>query len=227
MEVPVKRRLYFGHVLVFVISSAFLLQTPAAASSDRDGWVSEKLDVQRAFVADMLSCEDDLRGKLPAEWQDSELQAYFSAALWNVYLGVLAYKYTYWQLPASAEDLTSEGFVTHWPANPCSSWGPMALRGPEEGFSAGDLTLQVCPPEFYSKLHDPRPLSFEISVAGPDPAFAALGDAEPIEQNSWAIVPEGALYMLGGYTTPVIKQREKLDAKAQEGEVVSPAERDE
>lgn len=144
-----------------------------------------------------------LQAKPAADWQDFEIQNYLDAALGTVYCAAIAYKFDRDILPDSFSDSGLSGYIAGWPANPFDSWAPMDVLTLADGFSAGDMVLQLAPPEAWSivgpLVSTERPMSFELAIYGRDVSFAEFGDPEPSELNWWALTPEGALYMLGTY----------------------------
>jgi hypothetical protein len=178
---------------------AVLVAAPAVAA-DYAQLADENLAEQATMIPELESARAVLEGKPQAEWADFEIQGYLYTALWTVYLGAAAYVYDHRVAPQNAEVLQNSGYVAQWPGNPFNDWLPMELKLPSDGFSSGDLCLQICPVDFYSGYQTLVPRCFELGVYGPDTAFAQFGDAAPMDENTWAVVPDGTVYMLGYYT---------------------------
>jgi hypothetical protein len=77
----------------------------------------------------------------------------------------------------------------------------------EDGFHPGEMVVQWAPAEFQSMVgpienHTLRPLSYEIAVYGWTEDAEPYGNAQPMEDNTWATVPQGIVIMLGTYSEP-------------------------
>jgi hypothetical protein len=153
--------------------------------------------------------------------QDVELGTYLGDSLWAVYNGLVLYKWENSSLPTDTESLAGSKYVPVWPLNPFNAFEPVQILELSEGFSAGDMTLQICPPEYYSRISNPRPLSFELSIFGPSEEYGNRGSAQITRSNTWAVVPSGALYMLGARTQSAASAKanaEKRKAEADKAE---------
>ena len=164
----------------------------------------------------MLIHEARLRSSKPELWLSVDVQAYLTQALWVVDYAYMLYAAEHGILPTSPELLVEDGYISTWPANPCREWHPMRMLNLEDGFSPGDLCLQICPEQYYSQLAtgDIGPYSYEMLVYAQDVKQAAMGNAVLIPQNEpWAVIPNEALYMVGRYreTAKVEKSAEQLE----------------
>jgi hypothetical protein len=130
-------------------------------------------------------------------WTITQIHEYLDASLWVIYDGLTYYFMQNGSLPTSLEGLQGSSYVPDWPANPYNDWKPIRVLTLAEGFSPGDVVWQICPPELYSGVKNPRPVSCELSIFGPDVKYGDLGDAHPTKSNTWAVVPEGAVFMRG------------------------------
>ena len=163
----------------------------------------------------LTDSEAVLRAPADGGWSDLDLEQHLHNALFAVYTGIVYYEYDNRELPTDVASLAGTKYVPNWPANPLNNFEPVQVLGLADEFSPGELVLQICPPEFYSKMNDSRPLSFELAVYGPTVEFAALGTAAPLKINTWAVTPEGALYMAGAHTETAISMREKWETMQQ------------
>jgi hypothetical protein len=157
-----------------------------------------------------------LEAKPQADWQPFEIQAYQAQVLWTVQAGLLLYRYEHKEMPADPASLAGTEYVPQWPANAFNGWKPVRVLGLSDGFQPGELTLQLCPREFYSYIKNPRPMSYQLSVFGPDMDFAHYGKAQALESNTWAEVPAGALYMIGAFNETSEQSRRKLEKMQQD-----------
>jgi hypothetical protein len=150
-----------------------------------------------------------LQAKPAGERTDAEVDAYLTRAFWTVCDGLQCYLYENQSLPESLAELAETDYIPHWPGNPLLDWRPMRVLTVEDGYSAGDLVLQICPPEYYSGLVNPVPKSFELGVYGrseeipPPPGYDA-GIA-----TLWVVVPAGVLVLGGAHTESSASSRKK------------------
>jgi hypothetical protein len=98
----------------------------------------------------MLQAAEVLQSKPRAEWTDVEQQTYLSNALWAVYSAVFSYELLNSELPDDLLQVVDQGLLASWPLNPYNDWRPMQVNAEGMGFSAGNLSLQLCPPTEYS-----------------------------------------------------------------------------
>lgn len=107
---------------------------------------------------------------------------------------------------ADLSKLRTSGSVSGWPRNPFNGWRPMRVLTPDDPFSAGDLVFQLCPASASSNWQNTElPLSFALSIYGPDKNFATKGHAAAFQDNSnanWTVVPEGSVFMLSMHVPP-------------------------
>lgn len=170
----------------------------------------------RDRVSDQESAYLDLRAELeqlpPDEWSIEQTHCYLDTALWVVYYGMNFYFKDTGRLPSDLEALAGTEYVPTWPGNPFEGWEPIQVLTIGAGFSPGDVTWQICPPEYYSYIRNTRPVSCELSIFGPDIAYGNdLGDAKPHKKNTWAVIPDGAVFMHGQYAEPAADFRKKYE----------------
>lgn len=172
-------------------------------------------------ISDMRQELNDVTTKLKSmpqeEWPDAAVETYLADSLWVVYYGILYYSAENNRLPDDVNSLAGTRFVPEWPNNPFNEWEPLTVST-SESFSAGNLALQICPPAFYSRINNPRPLSFELSIFGPFEEFSQNGNAETLDENTWAHVPNGALYQLGAFTETAAHAKAKWEKFQREHE---------
>jgi hypothetical protein len=168
----------------------------------------------------MVEAAEVLRSKSQDEWTELEQQHYLVNALWSVYSAVFAYSLLHDELPSNLHAVVDEGLLAVWPGNPYNNWAPMAVNASGTSFSAGNITLQLCPPSEYTIRDGGQEvaLSFELGIFGPTAEYASnYGNADVNAKNrSWAMVPAGTVYMIGGWAEPADEIRAKL-AESQAG----------
>lgn len=197
-------------VIAIIITCLFapvLIFTSAVAATDLENYRKTVVVASEALAGSIA----ELKAMPRQEWTEARIQAYLRQATWAIYDGLLYHTQKLGSLPGDVASLAGTEYAPEWPGNPFADWAPMEVLLPEDGFKPGCLVMQVCPPEFYSDLRQPRPLSFELGIYGPDMKSADLGSGRPVRYNTWAIVPEGTFYMLGAYTESVVSLQKKLD----------------
>jgi hypothetical protein len=146
-------------------------------------------------------------------WTLQQTSDYLYTSLDVVYDGLVFYFVKNGKLPATLESLKGTEYIPVWPDNPYNDWQPVRILSLADDFSAGDVVWQICPPEFYSYVRNTRPASCELSIYGPDVKYADFGDAKPASGNTkWAVIPEGAVFMLGQWAEPASVTRKKFEA---------------
>jgi hypothetical protein len=145
------------------------------------------------------------------DWTIEQHHKYLDASLWTIQCGLTLYFMENGNLPADLDGLAGTSYIPMWPGNPYDQWNPIRVLSLADGFSLGDATLQVCPYEFWSYVKNPRPVSCELSIFGPDIEYGQLGDAQPMKANTWVVVPEGAVFMLGQHAEPASVTRQKSE----------------
>jgi hypothetical protein len=207
---------FFGFITVLVLCLVSFAQAiPAFASQYPNRCVSEDdiVMAQQAIIelsARYNAINDKLHSSDRATWTVTDIDEYLNTSLWVVYEGLSCYWMENAKLPSSIEELSGGEFIPEWPENPYNDWKPVAIKQASDGFSAGDLVWQICPPEFYSGLKNPRAMSCVLSIYGPDIEFARFGDAAVGKNNTWALLPVGTLYMYDIFTEPASSAREKF-----------------
>jgi hypothetical protein len=163
-------------------------------------------------LADAATQREVLEAKDPASWTAEDFEPYLRAATSAIGMAVSIYDLRHKALPASVDELREAKIIEDWPGNPFDGWQPPAWMADgallpevspsnpfdgwqpmawEEGsmnFKPGGLVFQVCPPEYYSGISNPRPRSFVLSTFGPTPDYVPLRKLPPLE---WAVLPPG------------------------------------
>jgi hypothetical protein len=217
MTKTVKSMLAVAGLGMAVLLLVFVFSTPAQAisSSDRHDMLAGKITEQQSALGESLAV---LKSKPQEEWAQVEIQTYLANAMWTVQCGILQYKYDHERLPEPVSSLTGSEYIPVWPENPFNGFAPMEVLNGYAGFKPGELVMLVCPPEEYSGIKDPRPLSYELGVYGPDEEFAQYGNAEVTCNSDWAIAPVGVLYMTGARTESGKHLLEKWEKGKREAE---------
>jgi hypothetical protein len=202
---------------IALVVLAFTTAVPANAitSSERHDIIADKIADQQSELIQSLEV---LKSKPQEEWVPAEIQLYLSNAMWAVHYGILQYKYDHDRLPESIDSLVGTDYIPVWPENPFKNFTSMQVLDGFDGFQAGELVLLICPPEEYSRIKDPRPLSYEIGVYGPDTDFARYGDASADLNGDWVVVPVGVLYMVGAREESAKHLEEKYERIKKERE---------
>ncbi|MCB1216087.1 hypothetical protein KDL44_01760 [bacterium] len=191
-----------NRVVILMISFLLLGVTLAMASPGRKMQVEQSLS---RLEGDLQSAETVLTAKDSSEWTDEEVETYLFNAMFVIYDGIIIFLDTYDTLPGSSEALRNSGIVNDWPANPFNNWEPIKWENTE--FVAGDCVVQVCPPDMYSGLWNPRPMTFAISINGPSADYQPL--ATPESLYPWAPLPAGAVFQTAAMTEPASKTLKK------------------
>lgn len=185
-------------VTCFIVTLMLCQITPALA---RNAELRDHMLEQARVHAEKLSTlETEMRSQESGQWTEVQVQEYLAEALWTVHFSLWANRFGESAVPDSPKDLDGGPYCPKWPANPFNSWLPMNVLTASDPFSPGDLTYQICPPEFYSFMDNTlKPLAYELGINAPSLEFAQESDAKPMEFNTWAVIPEGTLYMAGTY----------------------------
>lgn len=197
-------------VLLSLVVWGACMITPALAQNE--SLLAEYRARVQDQVVDLAKSRAVLESKDKADWTVVDIQSYLLDSIWEICDGLILYEYKNRHLPDELSDLSGTEYIPVWPGNAFSDWAPMEVLSVADGFKAGNLVLQVCPPEFYSVMNDPTPLSFELGIYGPDIKFASLNSAKPLAENTWATTPEGVYVMLGAYTETAAHMRKKWEA---------------
>jgi hypothetical protein len=192
---------FHGHSMLLIsVVLIGLLCLPGYASASFPEFALEEV---RADVTAASETYNTIRAELeladPSTWSVTQTHNYLNAALWVIYDGLKYYNMQNGCLPDSLEQLGGTTYIPEWPANLYNEWKPIRILNLTDGFSPGDVVWQICPPEFYSCIKNTRPISCELGIYGPDIEYANLGDAQPLKSNTWAVTPEGAVFMLGQF----------------------------
>ena len=197
-----------GKAIAVLLLSFACISIPFGASNaaTRADVVQKYIQQTNKHTSRFIDQAAVLKAKPAAEWTDEELQHYLANSLWAVYSAVMAYVLEQEEMPVSLQQVQGCGYLATWPENPFDDWSPMEVTSMSDDFSPGDFCLQVCPSDYFSYKGSHGQLtaqSYELAVFGPNENFAALyGDPAPNDYNAWALVPDGAVYMVGTYTQP-------------------------
>lgn len=207
-------------IALFCMLVLFLTASGTAfAGLDADERASE-------FYRSMQTGEQQLRTtSAPSDQQILDyLNNAVSAVYWaRVYAATRPYTSDIERVNDSLESVVPLGLIASWPLNPFNNWEPMRVLSTSDSFSPGDLVLQLCPPsENSERLGVNLPMSFALSIYGPNEEFASRGQARAMEGNTnanWTVVPSGALYMLSLHV-PSARERAEVIAikKAQKAQ---------
>jgi hypothetical protein len=191
-------------ILLFVCLSFPLQSASAATKAD---FVQKYVQQANKHTSRFVDQALILKSKPSEEWTAEELQHYLANSLWAVYSATMAYVIEQGEVPQNLGQVRSAGYLATWPENPFTNWSPMEVVTLADGFSPGNLCLQVCPSEYFSHkgADSLAAQSYELAVYGPDENFATLyGAPSTNELNTWAVVPSGAAYMVGTYSEPAV-----------------------
>ncbi len=194
--------------LVLAAGMLLLHHAPARAGESRRALVAEWL---RHMEQDLADAESTLTNKDASEWTQEEVEKYLFCAMYVIYDGVIIYSDTNRTLPTDSEVLRNAGIVSNWPANPFNNWEPIKWENSE--FSPGDCVMQECPPELYSGLWKPRPMTFVISINGPIEDYISLHPLQPL--TDWSTVPGGSVFNVMSATQPASESRRKFEEMRQ------------
>jgi hypothetical protein len=201
--------------LVLLTISVFLgmgLLTPVYA---RNAALRDHMLEQAQEHAQKLGdLETMMRAQASDQWTEVDIQEYLAEALWTIHFSLWAHRFGESTLPGSPKDLDGGQYCPKWPANPFNDWQPINVYSATEPFSAGDITYQTCPFEFYSFMDDTlKPLSYEIGIFAPTLEFSRMGNAKPLELNTWASIPDGTMYMAGAYCETAEMTAKKIERR--------------
>ncbi|MCB1219662.1 MAG: hypothetical protein H7A35_11405 [Planctomycetales bacterium] len=203
--------LRISSLLLAIAASLFFIISPCAAQSMSEQEKQEKMDnfqaeMMQRFVDElhlseekMLAAEAVLKSKPAGQWSDEEQESYLQWAMFTIYDGFLIYKDIHRQLPQGSNVLMRMDIISHWPGNPYNNWEPIRWEG--EGFRPGNIVVQECPPELYSGLWNPKPMTFIMSINGPSADYVPLQEITyPLEY--WAVRPAGSVWLTGATSSP-------------------------
>jgi hypothetical protein len=199
----------FGIGLAAILTVALILGVPVLAQARPARDIASSFEnTMRNHQRDMQDAEKVLRDKPQADWTPQELETYLFNALFAVYNANCAYVIMNRRVPESWETLRDLGALKPWPGNPLNNWEPIKWEVAPDKFSPGEIVLQICPPELYSGVDNPTPMTFVISINGP------THDYEPVsaiwyKPYKWATTPPGSVTIAGFYTQPATITRAK------------------
>ena len=175
----------FGVILTFAL-------LPATASVNP---VNMHQELMQEFSGKAQATESILQGKDQSDWTQREIDEYLFNSMLAIYYSLNIYLREHDEHPSSPEILINSGILSPWPGNPYSDWEPMTWIPGSLEFSPGNICIQLCPPDWYSRI-PPRPITYVISVFGPtiDYTPTKLKDSTPYEMMTWATKPSGEAY---------------------------------
>jgi hypothetical protein len=198
---------------VFCLLLATPTQSAAKGTSELVSFSKDRMqNAQNKLALD----ENVLKGKQQSEWTDKEIESYLFHALFSIYHAMNAYMFANRRIPSSWESLRDLGDLTPWPGNPLNNWEPIKWSVAPAEFKPGDLVLQICPPDYYSGLKNPVPLSFELSINGPTEDYSPI-DPFWYVPAEWAVIPKGTAFIAGA-TTRSPKKTLELREKREKAE---------
>lgn len=206
------------HVLCLAVTLV-LLWIQYAGAADQTAAKSYAEICQERITQQAVALETSrkvLESKPAADWADTEIDTYLTSAFWLICYGMYYYIYEEYHVPESLDEYADERYFPSWPGNPLRDWQPIRILALADGFSAGDFVLQVCPPEYYSGLADPKPRSFVLGGYGRSIDGASPSQYDPTERNPWAVIPEGLLALSGMYTETYQSSRRKWAKRKQQ-----------
>ena len=197
--------------LVALAATATTITQPCSAQTMDEQTKQEKMDTFQAEMMQrfedelhkseekMLTAQAVLKSKPAAEWTAAEQEEYLQWAMFVVYDGFLIYKDIHRQLPQGSNVLMKMDIIEHWPGNPYSNWEPIRWEG--EGFIPGNIVVQECPPELYSGLWNPKPMTFIMSINGPSVDYVPQNEIK-YQLKYWAVRPAGSACLTGASSSP-------------------------
>ena len=203
-----KRRL-----LMTIIVACLLMSNHALAFSFSEYYgeqMRKHASATNSILAEISAIEDE---EIPADL----LNRYYTEACWMVYSGLVVYAHEYDQLPQSLDELSMSGHVEFWPVDPIANL-PMGLSDVSDPQS-GTFVLQVAPPSHYSIIggfdsYRLEPLSYELSVIADTGMQAQMSST--INQNTWAMIPDGSIFQVGYYVESADITLQKLEERVRE-----------
>jgi len=132
---------------------------------------------------------EELRAKDPAQWTETEVDKYLGFSLWSYFSGVEIYKEIMGYPADDPQWLVDVGYLKTWPLNPFDDWRPVKLLTPEDGFSAGDIVVQLDPDGGGG---------YELGIYGATEDTPLIEWCRPFAgHEEWADVLPGMRYMVG------------------------------
>jgi hypothetical protein len=167
-------------------------------------WLLRGLDAQLRSARQVELLARALRAKPQSQWTETELNGYFSEALWLVYQG---FNNATWAGGGGRQldwgEWETQGLLPYWPANPLADWRPQRMLGPADGFSAGDMLLLRAPAYFADAGYGGTVAgSFEMCTYGATPGGSAPGLQAVDPRNIWAVRPPGIVAGYGVFAAP-------------------------
>ena len=231
---------YLISTIAFVCLMATLIPVPGQAETEEEAKLAKKqllaenqaqrkaqrFESLQNYEVELAIAEVILRSRKPDEWTQEELEEYLHKAMFVIYEGILIYKMDHRQLPQGSSVLMNMDIIESWPLNPLNEWEPIRWGG--EGFIPGNIIMQECPPELYTGLWNPKPMTFVMSINGSGVDYVPLIPLN-YEISYWAILPAGSAFITGASTSPhskswqqYVERKNRAEAKSEVNEVAQP-----
>jgi hypothetical protein len=204
------KRVFIGTVIGITLGLCLMMPALARNAGLRD----HMIELARGHAQKLGDLEAEMKAQTSDQWSEVDVQDYLAEALSTVYFSTWACRFGDSVLPNSPKDLEGGQYCPKWPLNPFNNWEAMKVLAATDPFSPGDLTYQICPPDFYSFMDDTlKPLSYELGIYAPSIEFSRMGNAKPLELNTWATTPDGTMYMTGSFTETAEMTAKKLERR--------------
>lgn len=209
--------IWIRSTVAVLIGLMIVLPSASSAETGRMRWMNQMLPT---YERDLATATSVLTSKDREEWTQEDIEFYLFNAMCVVYGSMVIYIDTHDTLPGGSADLRNEGIAKEWPANPFNNWEPIGWESTE--FVPGDCVVQICPPELYSGIWNPRPMTFAISINGPSEDYSPLSSVS--KHYDWTYLPAGTVFMTGAGRVPATKARETMEASKQRQQEEADAE---
>jgi hypothetical protein len=168
------------------------------------------LHYRERLEREMLGLQRALQDKPERLWTDDELNEYLEQVCWYVYdcfnfaRGNQQVRNN--NLPLEMDRLYSQMWVPVMPKNPFRNWEPVKIVPLSAGFSAGDIFVELPPPELWGDETDAG-FTHACGIYGRDEQWQsrypracvnALDGAEGIKY-SWISVPPGTAMIVSAF----------------------------
>jgi hypothetical protein len=185
--------------LVSIFFFVSIIITPLFAFATANDIVGMNRELMQDYSSKSQAAGEVLKGKDTAEWQAAEIDNYLYTSVLSIYYALNQYLLENYQHPDTPQQLMDSGILNPWPGNPFNNWEPITWTPGSTEFSPGNLAIQLCPLDWYSKPNPPRAITYVISIFGPTMDYkpATVQDPKPFEEMSWASELPGAIFSHG------------------------------